>query len=490
MTNTRTPSGQREGPSGTGLALLVIATAQLMLVLDDSIANIALPSIQRELDIPAATLSWIINAYILAFGGLLLFGGRLGDVLGRRRVLQVGMAIFTLASFLAGLANSGHGLIGWRALQGVGAAMTAPNVLALIATTFPEGKKRDGAMAVYGAMSGLGLVAGLLLGGTLTALVGWRWVFFINVPIGLLVLLGSRSLKEAQLHEGALDVAGAVTSVFGMTALIFGITHGGEHGWLDAMTLAAFALALSLLVAFVLLQKRGKDPLLPLRLLNSRQRSGAYGAALLLGFGPMGTLFLMTLYMQEVLRYDALKTGLAWLPFGLGIVAGAIITSKVVSKLSPRVLAVWGAITASGSMFWLSMLGQSVHYASHVMPAMFGVAFGFVMAILSVTLMAVQSVRAQDSGIASALLNASQQIGVALGLAILSTISVSVTNERMPNALENLRQGWQAPDMDAVRAASDALVHGYSVALVFGAIAVALAALVALFSNQASRGAR
>ena len=247
-----------------------------MVVLDDTIANIALPTLQNDLGISAANLPWVINAYILAFGGLLLFGGRLGDLYGRRRMLQVGMAIFTVASLLVGLAQDTVSMIASRGLQGFGAALTAPNALALIATTFPEGKERNKAMAVYGAMSGLGIIAGLILGGFLTGLLGWRWAFFINVPIGLAVLTGSRTLVEAELHKGRPDLTGALSSIIGMAALVYGITRGGEHGWTDGITLIAFATTAILLPLFLVLQSRSSDPLLPLRLFKDRNRSGSY----------------------------------------------------------------------------------------------------------------------------------------------------------------------------------------------------------------------
>ncbi|EEH95957.2 MFS transporter [Enterobacter cloacae complex sp. RIVM_C039474] len=473
-----TSTGLKYSPGQT-VQLLVIATAQLMLVLDDSIANIALPSIQSELGIQSVDLFWVINAYIIAFGGLLLFGGRLGDILGRRRILQWGMGIFTLASMLAGLATSGEWLISARALQGIGAAMTAPNVLALISTTFPGDKERHKAMSVYGAMSGLGLVAGLLAGGILTDLLGWRWVFFVNVPVGIVVLVGTRILSEAGLHEGKLNAGSALSSVFGMTLLIFFITRAGEMGWTDRVALSALVMSVVLLSLFVFIQFRSANPLLPLRLLHDRSRAGSYGAALLLGFGPMGTLFLMTLFMQDVLLYSPLQTGLAWLPFGLAIIVGAAVTTRMLAWFSPRLLAALGGMIASTFMLWLSMIEQTTRYSTHIMPAMFGVAFGFVMAILSVTLTAVHRVPARDSGIASALFNASQQTGVALGLAILSTLSFSVTNRQLPDAMAVLRQGHSSGNGGLVDTASMALINGYSVALMAGAGAMLLAALSA-----------
>jgi EmrB/QacA subfamily drug resistance transporter len=479
------PSVQRDAPASsaaaprTGLALLVVATAQLMLVLDDSIANIALPSIQNALGISPANLPWVINAYILAFGGLLLFGGRLGDLLGRRRMMRVGMVVFTAASLLAGLAQDGTMLIAARSLQGLGAALTAPNVLALIATSFPEGQARSKAMAIYGAMSGLGIVAGLLLGGVLTGTLGWRWVFFINVPIGLAVLAGSRTLIEAELSHGRLDVLGALTSIGGMMSLVYAITRGGEHGWTDGVTTGAFAAAAILLPTFIATQARHAHPLLPLRLFKNRNRAGSYLSMLLLAVGPMGAFYLLTLYMQHLLGYSPIQTGLAWLPFGIGIVLGAGITAKLVTRFAPRMIAAAGMLIAAGALAWLSTIGQQAHYFGHLLPAIFATAFGFAMGVVPLTLTAVSEVRPQDSGIASALLNASQQIGVAFGLAVLSTVSVSATISRMPDALQALYQGRATANGELVRSAGDALIHGYSTALVAGACVLALAAVIA-----------
>ncbi|WP_437667092.1 MFS transporter [Sorangium sp. So ce1182] len=465
----------------------MIATAQLMLVLDDSIANIALPTIQNELGVASANLPWVINAYILAFGGLLLFGGRVGDLFGRRRVLQLGMAIFTVASLLAGLATSGLMLIAARGLQGIGAALTAPSALALIATTFPEGKPRNKAMAVYGAMSGVGIVAGLLLGGLLTGTLGWRAVFFINIPIGLLVLVGARTLVEAELHRGRLDVAGALSSIGGMVALVHGVTRGGEHGWGDSLTIASFAVAAVLLPVFVFGQSRSRSPLVPLSLFRDRSRAGSYLAMLLLAFGPMGAFYLLTLYMQHVLAFSPIRTGLSWLPFGFGIMLGAGITTKLVTKVAPRGVAAAGMVLCSAAVFWLSTLGHDPSYAAHILPAIFLTAFGFAMGFVPLTLTAVEGVRAQESGIASALLNASQQIGVALGLALLSTVAVTATDARLPRALDALYAGREAGDPVLIQAASDALIRGYGSGLAVGAVAIAVAALLAAVLITARR---
>ncbi|EQB16370.1 MFS transporter [Novosphingobium lindaniclasticum] len=337
----------RSGSSRLALPLLVITTAQLMLVLDDSIANIALPSIQNKLGVSQVNLPWVVNAYILAFGSLLLLGGRAGDLWGRLRIFRFGIVLFSVASLLVGMAPSGEWVIAARAVQGIGAATTAPNALALIATTFPEGKARNTAVAVYGAMSALGIVVGLLLGGVLTALLDWRWVFFINVPIGATILFLSCVLKEAERHSGNLDLMSAALGTCGLAALVFAITRGGEHGFGEATVLASFAGAAILIPAFLVRQARAARPLLPLHLLADRNRAGSYATILLLGFGPMSGLYILTLYMQHILRFTPLQTGLAWLPFGFGIVVAAVTTSKLASSVSTQRLTGAGVLIAT-----------------------------------------------------------------------------------------------------------------------------------------------
>lgn len=472
------PQSSPAASSRLGLPLLVIAAAQLMLVLDDSIANIALPTIQNELGISASNLPWVVNGYILTFGALLLFGGRAGDLFGRRRVFQWGLALFTLASLLVGLAPSGGLLIAARVLQGLGAALTAPNALALIATTFPAGEARNKALAVYGAMSGLGIVAGLLLGGILTGTLGWRWVFFINIPVGLLVLAGTRTLVDAGRHPGRLDVPGAITGTFGMASLVYAITRGGEHGWTDPLTLGAFVAAAVLIPTFLFIQARSAQPLLPLRLFRDRNRWGSYLGMLLLAVGPMGTFYLVTLYMQHILGYSPVRTGLAWLPFAVGIALSSGVASKLVSRFAPRILAAAGMLLAGAGVLWLSTLGAEANYALHLLPGIFLTAFGFGLGFVPLTLTAVHGVQAQDSGIASALLNAAQQIGVALGLALLSTVAVTTTARQLPEALSALYQGRAAGNEGPVARASEALVQGYGAGLLIGALMLAAAAVI------------
>jgi EmrB/QacA subfamily drug resistance transporter len=474
-------SGPSSAGRGLGLSLLVIAAAQLMLVLDDSIANIALPSIQADLDVSAANLPWVINAYVLVFGALLLFGGRVGDLFGRRRVLRIGLAVFVAASLLGGLAPNTGLLIAARALQGLGAALAAPNALALIATTFPTGKPRNSAMAVYGAMSAVGIIAGVLLGGALTGLLDWRWVFFINIPIGLAVLAGTSVLAEGQRHRSRLDTPGAVTGTGAMVALVYGITRAGEHGWTDPLTLAAFAATAVLLAVFLALQARTAQPLLPLTLFADRNRAGSYATILFIGAGLMGSFYLLALFLQQVLQFGALKTGVASLPFAAGIILASGISSKLVERLAPRVVAAPGLALAAGGMFWLSTLTVDSSYAAHVMPALFHTSFGLGLAFVPLTLTAVHRVAEDRAGVASALVNMAQQIGVALGLAVLTTVSTTAADEQLPDAARVLQQGLAGADTGAVARAGEALAEGYTTGFLAGAgLLLAAAVLIAV----------
>ena len=337
-------------------------------------------------------------------------------------------------------------------------------------------------------MSGLGIIAGLILGGLLTGLLGWRWAFYINVPIGLAVLAGSRTLVEAELHKGRPDLLGAVTSIVGMGALVYGITRGGEHGWTDGVTLASFGASAILLPLFLTVQARGKDPLLPLRLFKDRNRGGTYLAMLLLGFGPMGMIYLLTLHLQHILEYSPIWTALAFLPFGAGIILGAGISSKLVLKFAPREVAVPGAVIGGAALFWLSNIGPELNYLWHFMPAAFLTAFGFVTAVIALALTAVRGVQTQETGIASALFNASQQIGVALGLAVLSSVSVTASGTRMADALGRLYLARENSDVETVRVASNALVHGYSSALVAASLALIVAAVITAVLVSAKKG--
>lgn len=484
MPTTAPPAARTGSSTGRrpGLALTVIATAQLMLVLDDTVANVALPSIQIDLGMTTAALPWVINAYVLTFGGLLLFGGRLGDLYGRRRVLRVGLAVFTVASLLGGLAPTGGLLIAARIVQGIGGALAAPNALALIATTFPAGKPRNKAMAVYGAMSALGIIGGVLLGGLLTGALSWRWVLLINIPIGVAVICGTRTLTDDQRHTGQLDTLGAVTGTGGVMALAYSFTRSGEHGWTSALTLAAFAAAAVLLVFFVVLQARNEHPLLPLRLLKDRNRTGAYATVLFIGAGLMGTFYLATLFMQQVLLFGPLKAGLAALPFGVGIVLASGIASTLAERLSPRAIAVPGLVLAAAGMFWLSTLQADSGYWTHLMVPVFLSSAGLGLAFVPMTLTVVHGVDPQETGVASALLNTAQQVGAALGLAVLTTVSVSAAATRLPDASEALHRAIAADDQPLVAQATEALAHGYGTGFLVAAGLLLAAAIITGFA--------
>lgn len=455
---------EKTGQRSSLIPLLVIAAAQLMLVLDDSIVNIALPSIQQELGIDAVHLPWIVNAYILAFGALLLLGGRIGDLYGRRRALQAGLAIFVLASLVGGLGLNSEALIGARAVQGLGAALVAPNALALIATTFAERRTREAALALYGAMSGLGIVIGLLLGGVLTGTLGWRWVFFINIPIGVLVLIGSRTLVEAKPHPGSLDLRGAALGTGGMVALVYAITRFGEDGFADPIGLGLLGAALGLLAAFIATQARSRTPLVPLSLFRDRDRAGAYASMLLLAVGPMGTFYVITLYLQQVQHYSPLQTGLSWLPFAAGIIVGAGGAPKLLNKVAPRVIAAGGALLSAAAAFWFSYIQADTSYWLHLAPAMFVLALGFGIGIgvIALTQAAIYNTAPHEAGIASALLNSAQQIGVALGLAVLAGIAATITGT-----------------IELGATAGAQLVNGYGSALTVATGMLATAALLA-----------
>ncbi|MER5660280.1 MFS transporter [Streptomyces mirabilis] len=480
-------SGSSSGGRHLGLALFVIAAAQLMVVLDATITNIALPAIQTDLGVSDANLAWIVNSYALAFGGLLLLGGKAGDLFGRRKMFQVGIAVFTLASLLGGLAPNESLLIDARVLQGVGAALAAPSALALITTTFPAGKSRNTAMGVYAAMGGVGATVGLLLGGTLTDVLDWRWVFFVNIPIGLAVLAGTRTLVEARRHPGRLDVPGAITGTGGLIALVYGITRGGEHGWTGGVTLVSFAAAAVLLAAFLYLQARTTDPMMPLRLFKDRTRSGSYATMLFIGAGMFATFYFLTLYMQLILGYSPVRTGFAYLPFSFGMAMAAGISSKLVSHLAPRLIAGPGLLVAAVGMLWFATLEPDSSYTAHLMPAMFVTALGLGMSFVPMTLGAVSGVSHQDTGVASALLNTAQQIGGALGLAILSTISTSAADDKLPEAAGSLYRGLATKDFALVAKAGDAVTHGYTMAFVAAAAMFVAGLLVTAFAINAGR---
>ncbi|MHB9863374.1 MFS transporter [Streptomyces sp. YIM S03343] len=412
-----------------GLALLVIATAQLMVVLDATIVNVALPHIQHALGFSGSSLEWVVNAYAVTFGGLLLLGGRAGDILGRRRVFVFGLLLFSAASLFGGFATSQPWLLTARAVQGVGGAVIAPTALALITTNFPEGGERNRAFGVYAAMAGAGSAVGLLLGGILTTYASWRWVLFVNVPIGILVAaLAPRVLSESPRRPGRIDVAGAITGTGGIALLVYGLSKAatgpdGVSHWGDAQVLASLVASVLLLVSFVLVERRSSHPLLPMRVLADRNRSGAYLIMLCVATGLFGLFFFLTLFIQNVLGYSAIRTGIAYLAFAIGVVVASALASQLVPRFGSRPLIVAGTAAVAGGMFWFSLLTEHAGYTGQLLGPMLVSSLGLGLVFVPLALVALHDVAEQDSGVASSLLNAAQQVGGAIGLALLGTVA-------------------------------------------------------------------
>jgi EmrB/QacA subfamily drug resistance transporter len=461
-----------------GWALVLISVAQLMVVLDATIANIALPYIGADLDISQANLSWIVTGYALAFGGLLLLGGRLGDLYGRRRIFMTGLVVFAVASLLGGLAQNEGLLLAARGLQGLGAALASPAALALITTTFPAGPQRNRAFAVYAAMSGAGAAVGLILGGWLTGLdgvagldfSGWRLTFLINVPIGLAAaFIAPRLLAESESHHGELDIPGALTGTLGLLGIVFGLTQAGkaDYGWGDPTTIVSLALGVVLLGIFATIESRVEHPLLPMRILRNRTRAASFVAMMLAPAAMFAMFFFLSLFIQQIVGYSPLRAGFAFLPFSFGIVIGAGLASNLVNRIDPRFLAGVGTLLASFSLFMFSRLsvddspsavvaalanggtaGSDVNYWTSILPWIVTMSIGMGLTFVPLTLTAVHHVKAADSGIGSGVLNTMQQVGGALGLATLSTVSLHYVNSSAANIGPDLVQATQAAHID------------------------------------------
>ncbi len=461
-----------------GWALVLISIAQLMVVLDATIANIALPYIGRDLDISQANLSWIVTGYALAFGGLLLLGGRLGDLYGRRRIFMYGLIIFAVASLLGGLAQNEGLLLGARGLQGLGAALASPAALALITTTFPAGPQRNRAFAIYAAMSGAGAAVGLILGGWLTGLdgiagmdfSGWRLTFLINVPIGLAAaFIAPRLLAESESHLGELDIPGAVTGTLGLLGIVFGLTQAGkaDYGWDHPSSYGSLILGVVLLGLFAFIESRVEHPLLPIRILKNRTRAASFIAMMLAPAAMFAMFFFLSLFIQQIVGYSPLNAGFAFLPFSFGIVIGAGLASNLASRVDPRYLAGVGTLLASFSLFMFSRLsvddsptavvnallshstaGADVNYWTSILPWVVTMSVGMGLTFVPLTLTAVHHVKAADSGIGSGVLNTMQQVGGALGLATLSTVSLHYVNNSVDEMGPALGQALQSQNID------------------------------------------
>jgi EmrB/QacA subfamily drug resistance transporter len=488
-----------QGSRHLGLALFVISIAQLMVVLDATIVNVALPSIQNDLGFSGAGLEWVVTAYTLTFGGLLLLGGRMGDILGRRRMFMAGVGLFSVASLLGGFATTEWWLLTARGLQGIGAAIMAPTALALVMTNFPEGRPRNRAMGVYAAMSGAGAAIGLITGGLLTDYASWRWVLFVNVPIGLACMLFTPyALVESERRRGRFDLFGALSATAGVMLLVYGLTHaaptqdspGGPavSHWGDALTVGTLALSAVLLVTFVVIEMRSRYALMPLRIFANLSRSGAYLVSLCIGTAMFGIFFFLTIFVQRVWDYSPLRTGVAFLPVSAGIVLFAGISSRLVGRVGARALMVPGALLTAAGMLWLSRISESSHYVGGLLGPMLVTAAGLGLTFVPLTLVAVSGVDNEESGLASGLLNTGQQIGGSIGLAVLGTVVfTALANDT--TAFDKAAAAYgrsfdpQHPPAAVLKSASSiALSHGIQAGFLVAAGVAVLALVVTLLT--------
>jgi EmrB/QacA subfamily drug resistance transporter len=407
------------------LVLLIIAGAQLMVVLDGTIVNIALPHMGEYFHKSQTDMTWALNAYSLAFGGLLLLGGRSGDILGRRRMFVIGLGLFTIGSFLGGIAVNFPLLLAGRVVQGLGGAIAAPTALSLITVEFEEGPARTRAMAVYAAVSGAGAALGLLLGGVLTNYLSWRWVLFVNVPIGIALMAGAFLYlhQSARLQSGRFDVLGALLSVGWSVSAVYGFINAANHGWSDNTTVWVFVAAAALLVGFVVWEARGAaEPMMPMRIFENRNRGGAYVVMLVVGAAMFGMFYFITFFVQLVREYGPLKTGVSFLPVALTIGITSQIVAKTLPKVGPKVHVLIGTTFLMASLFWLSSVTPDSGYLDKLLPGMLMLAIGMGNLFVPLMITAVSKVEHTDAGLASALLNVGQQLGGAIGLSSMATV--------------------------------------------------------------------
>ncbi|MCP3422521.1 MFS transporter [Nocardioides pinisoli] len=460
-------------------ALVLISLAQLMVVLDSTIANIALPYIGTDLDIDQANLQWIVTGYALTFGGFLLLGGRLADLYGRRRIFIVGVLLFAVASLVGGFASNEVMLLAARGFQGLGAALASPAALALITTTFPAGRERNRAFAVYAAMAGVGAAVGLILGGWLTGLdpilglEGWRYTFLIVVPIGLAAaFFAPRFFDESERHSGWLDVPGAITGTGALLAIVYGLSRAGDerYGWDDTTTVASLVAGVALLGVFLLLESRAEHPLMPFRIFRSKNRAAAFAVMMIVPAAMFAMFFFLSLFIQLVVGYSPLQTGVAFLPFSIAMIISATAASRLISHVDPRYLSGVGTLLSALALYGFSRitvpedpasilaslpasmggqgvaLGDDVSYWTQVLPFVVLMALGMGLNFVPLTLVAVHHLRAQDTGIGSGVLNTMQQVGGALGLATLSTVSLHFAQTRADEIAPSIAAA--APQLD------------------------------------------
>ncbi|MFE7232038.1 MFS transporter [Streptomyces sp. NPDC002405] len=455
-------------------ALVVIALAQLMVVLDATIVNIALPSAQHALHMSDGNRQWVITAYSLGFGGLLLLGGRIADLVGRKRTFVAGLAGFAAASAFGGAATSSGMLYGARALQGASAAVLAPSALSLLTTTFTHPRERGKAFGVYGALAGSGSAIGFIVGGVLTEFLNWRWCLYVNVPIAVVTVLGALTLLPDRPGRAGvrLDLPGALLGCGGLVAVVYGVSEAQPRGWTDPLVLSLFALGTALLLTFVWWQSRAPVPLLPLHVLRDRNRAGCLLTMLLAVIGMFGLFLFMTYYLQGILGYSPLRTGLAFLPLTAAIITGSTqISARLLRHVAPRVLIVPGMLLAAGGLLLLTRLTVDSRYPSEVLPALVLMGLGMGLTFMPVFATATAGVAPQDSGVTSATVNTSQQVGGSIGTALLNTVA---TTSGAAYVTAHLRG-----PADRARVVPEGIVHGYTVAIWWAAAVMLVAGLIA-----------
>ncbi|MGI8572231.1 MAG: MFS transporter [Solirubrobacteraceae bacterium] len=465
-------------PRAKNLALILLAMTQFVIVIDAAIVNVALPSIGSHLHFARTDLSWVVNAYTLTFGGFLLLGGRLADLLGRRRMFMLGLGLFSIASLAGGLAQSEGWLIAARAVQGLGGAIVSPAALSIITTTFSEGAERNRALGIWGAVAGAGGAAGVLLGGILTSGLSWRWVLFVNVPIGIIAaLLAPRTLVESRADDGTstFDVPGAVTVTAGLALLIYAVVDTVNIGWGSTATLLRLAGAAVLLLAFLAIELRQQHPLMPFSIFRLRTLRGANIVGLLIGMSLFSMFFFISLYLQNVLHYSPIKTGISYLPLAIGIILSAGAASQLVTRVGFKPPLIAGLLLVAGALLWFSQVpATGGSFAADILGPSLLAAFGLGFAFVPVTIAAVTGTEPSEAGLASGLINTSQQVGGALGLAILATVANSRT---------------QSLFHTGVHSASVALTKGFDRAFLVGAGFAIVGAILAavMISSRDSR---
>ncbi|MFJ4920926.1 MFS transporter [Streptomyces sp. NPDC088725] len=493
MSGSGAESGARPGSTGPPetqpdahrwWALAVISTAQLMVVLDATIVSIALPSAQRDLGLTNGDRQWVITAYTLAFGGLLLLGGRVADLVGRKRTFIIGLIGFACASAIGGAAISPEMLFASRALQGIFAALLAPSALSLLTTTFTSGPERAKAFGIFSAIAGGGSAIGLLLGGLLTEYLDWRWCLYVNVPIAAIAVVGAfLLLSDREGTKGAhLDIPGVVLGCGGLVALVYGFSQAEQDGWTSSLVLAMLAAAIALLTAFTWWQTRSRAPLLPLHIIRDRNRGGCVAIMCLTTISLFGVFLFMTFFLQNILGYSPLTTGLAFLPLSAGIIIGSTqISARLLPRVKPRLLLVPGAVLAAGGMYTLTFLDVHSNYAEHILPGTVLIGLGLGLTFMPAISTATTGVAPQDSGVTSATVNTAQQVGGSIGTSLLNTIAITSTSTYVASHLaEALRKGGgHITKAQHTALVNQGTVHGFTMAIGWATIILLAAAVIA-----------